>query len=60
MKKLLLLFLLIPMLGHSQNSSEEAPIFPGCENRKNKRKCFEKKLQQHIEANFRYPREAAV
>ena len=60
MKKLLLLFLLIPILGLSQYSSEEVPIFPGCENRKNKRKCFVKKLQEHIEANFRYPREAVV
>ena len=60
MKKLLFLFLLIPICALSQNSSEEVPIFPGCENKRNKRKCFEKKLRQHILTFFYYPKEAII
>ena len=60
MKKLLLLFILIPIWGLSQNSLEEVPIFPGCENKRNKRKCFDKKLRQHILTSFYYPKEAIV
>ena len=58
MKKLLLLLLVAPVLGFGQNSSEEVPIFPGCENKRNKRKCFDKKLRQHILNSFYYPKEA--
>ena len=58
MKKLLLLLLVAPVLGLGQNSSEEVPIFPGCENKRNKRKCFDKKLRQHILNSFYYPKEA--
>ena len=60
MKNLLFLFLLIPICALSQNSLEEVPIFPGCENKRNKRKCFEKKLRQHILTFFYYPKEAIV
>jgi TonB family protein len=39
-----------------------APIFPGCEefydSEKEKRKCFQEKLQQHIADNFQYPKVA--
>ena len=48
----------------SQNESsvfdkiEEVPIFPGCENIKNKRSCAQTKIQDHIIRNFRYPKEA--
>ena len=34
---------------------EEVPIFPGCENKKDKRACFGKMMQKHIERVFRYP-----
>lgn len=60
MKKLFFLFLLIPILGLSQNNLEEPPIFPGCEKKKNKRKCFHKKLELHILKYFIYPAEAIV
>ena len=60
MKKLLLLLLIAPVLGFGQNSSEEVPIYPGCENKRNKRKCFDKKLRQHILTFFYYPKEAIV
>lgn len=39
-----------------------APIFPGCEefydSEKEKRKCFQEKIQQHIADNFQYPKVA--
>ena len=31
------------------------PVFPGCEKKKNKRKCFQKKMLNHISKNFQYP-----
>ncbi len=36
---------------------EDVPIFPGCENVKKseRRKCFQDKVQRHINKNFRYP-----
>lgn len=37
---------------------ENAPIFPGCESCKNeqeRKECFNKKIQEHIKANFKYP-----
>lgn len=38
---------------------EKVPIFPGCENVRNKRKCFEEKIQEHIRKyNIRYPKVA--
>ncbi|MDZ4149292.1 MAG: TonB family protein [Flavobacteriaceae bacterium] len=37
---------------------EEAPIFPGCEDSTNKRACFKRKVNEHIRANFNYPRAA--
>lgn len=36
-------------------SVEEAPVFPGCENEKDKRACFQEMMQKHIRKNFRYP-----
>ena len=34
---------------------EEVPVFPGCENAKDKRECFNEMMQKHIQKNFRYP-----
>ncbi|MFS4456547.1 energy transducer TonB [Maribacter sp. 2304DJ31-5] len=34
---------------------EEVPIFPGCENAKDKRACFQKMMVKHIKKNFKYP-----
>ncbi|WP_405395508.1 energy transducer TonB [Maribacter sp. Asnod2-G09] len=34
---------------------EEIPVFPGCENEKDKRACFNDMMQKHIKKNFRYP-----
>jgi protein TonB len=34
---------------------EDVPVFPGCENAKDKRACFNEMMQKHIVKNFRYP-----
>ncbi|NND16713.1 MAG: energy transducer TonB [Eudoraea sp.] len=34
---------------------EDVPVFPGCENSKDKRACFNEMIQKHIRKNFRYP-----
>lgn len=34
---------------------EDVPVFPGCENSKDKRACFNEMMQKHISKNFRYP-----
>lgn len=34
---------------------EDVPIFPGCENAKDKRECFNEMMQKHIRKNFQYP-----
>ena len=70
MRNLYVIALLLPLLTFSQakNGSQtdfpftSAPIFPGCEefydSEKEKRKCFQEKLQQHIADNFHYPKVA--
>jgi len=34
---------------------ENVPVFPGCENEKDKRACFNTMMQKHIVKNFHYP-----
>ncbi|MBC9795036.1 energy transducer TonB [Sinomicrobium weinanense] len=34
---------------------EDVPVFPGCENAKDKRACFQEMMLKHIRKNFRYP-----
>jgi len=36
---------------------EDIPVFPGCEQGSDaeKRACFQKKIQEHVKKNFRYP-----
>lgn len=36
----------------------EVPVYPGCENIRNKRKCLQEKIQKHITRNLKYPKEA--
>ena len=36
-------------------SIEEVPVFPGCENEKDKRACFQKMMNRHISKVFKYP-----
>ena len=33
----------------------KAPVFPGCENAKDKRVCFQKMMIKHVNKNIRYP-----
>ncbi len=62
--RLFFIAVLFSFFGMSQNESsvfdkiEEVPIYPGCENIKNKRSCAQTKIQEHIIRNFRYPKEA--
>lgn len=37
---------------------EDVPVFPGCEDEKDKRACFQKMMNKHIAKNFRYPEAA--
>lgn len=34
---------------------EDVPVFPGCEDAKDKRICFQEMMNKHIAKNFRYP-----
>ena len=34
---------------------EEVPIFPGCEDAKDKRACFQDMIMKHVRQHFRYP-----
>ena len=62
MKKLTLLLLLVPIISFSQekefdfDSLERPPIYPGCEPYiQQLRSCFQRKIQIHINQNFKYP-----
>ena len=62
MKKLILLLVLVPILSFSQeieidfDSVERPPIYPGCEPYTQQlRSCTQRKIQIHINKNFRYP-----
>ncbi|MEN8789033.1 MAG: energy transducer TonB [Flavobacteriaceae bacterium] len=37
---------------------EEVPVFPGCEDQKDKRRCFQTMMIKHVNKNFRYPKSA--
>lgn len=37
---------------------EDVPIFPGCEDAKDKRTCFQEMMNKHIAKNFKYPEPA--
>ena len=41
---------------------EDVPLFPGCERvtKSDRRNCFQKKMNQHIAWNFRYPEQAVL
>jgi len=34
---------------------EDVPVFPGCENWKDQRQCFQEMMQKHVRKNFKYP-----
>ena len=39
---------------------EDVPVFPGCEgvSKKESKACFQRKMQEHVKANFTYPQTA--
>lgn len=37
---------------------EEVPVFPGCEDKQDKRRCFQAMMIKHVNQNFRYPESA--
>ena len=62
MKRLILLLVLVPFVSFSQeeeidfDSVERPPIYPGCEPYTQQlRSCTQRKIQTHINKNFRYP-----
>ena len=62
MNRLILLLVLVPLVSFSQekeidfDSVERPPIYPGCEPYTQQlRSCTQRKIQTHINKNFRYP-----
>tara|TARA_A100001011_G_C13986191_1_gene705363 strand:- start:202 stop:615 length:414 start_codon:yes stop_codon:yes gene_type:complete len=64
--RLFFIAVLFSFFGISQNELQtieidelsEVPVYPGCENIRNKRKCLQENIQRHIVRNFKYPKQA--
>ena len=64
--RLFFIAFLFSFFGISQNELQtieidelsEVPVYPGCENIRNKTKCLQENIQRHIVRNFKYPKEA--
>lgn len=64
--RLFFIAVLFSFFGMSQNELDtieidelsEVPVYPGCENIRNKTKCLQENIQRHIVRNFKYPKEA--
>ena len=64
--RLFFIAVLFSFYGISQNELEtieidelsEVPVYPGCEDIRNKTKCLQENIQRHIVRNFKYPKEA--
>ena len=41
------------------NAQQTSPVWPGCENSENVKKCFNQKLSQHVRENYEYPKNDA-
>ncbi|MDT0645463.1 energy transducer TonB [Zunongwangia sp. F260] len=70
MKKILVVLLLftasmgfaqegVKVDGNTITVKESAPVWPGCEDSEDKKKCFNQNLMQHIKENYKYPRNEA-
>ena len=45
--------------GNKLSTKEIAPVWPGCDgSEKEKKDCFNKKLVEHLKANYKYPKDA--
>ncbi|GAB2765957.1 energy transducer TonB [Salinimicrobium soli] len=71
MKKLLIVFLLlaggictaqegVKVKGNTLTTKQTAPVWPGCEGTAaEKKNCFNKKLVEHMKANYKFPKDAS-
>ena len=41
------------------NAQQTSPVWPGCENAEDVKKCFNQKLSQHVSKNYEYPQNEA-
>lgn len=41
------------------NAQQTSPVWPGCEDSKNVKKCFNQKLSQHVREHYVYPKNDA-
>ncbi|MUP44403.1 energy transducer TonB [Gramella sp. BOM4] len=59
MKKLVVIAcFLVGGLGMA-NAQQTSPVWPGCENAEDVKKCFNQKLSQHVRENYEYPKNDA-
>lgn len=57
MKKLLVITcFLLGGIGLANAQQQTSPVWPGCENAKNVKKCFNQKLSEHVRSNYVYPK----
>ncbi|WP_300437769.1 energy transducer TonB [Christiangramia sp.] len=40
-------------------AQQTSPVWPGCENSEDVKKCFNQKLSQHVSKNYEYPQNEA-
>ncbi|MAC65137.1 energy transducer TonB family protein [Zunongwangia profunda] len=40
-------------------AQQTSPVWPGCEDSKNVKTCFNKKLSKHVRENYKYPKNDA-
>ncbi|CAN5323897.1 hypothetical protein BH23BAC2_BH23BAC2_04660 [soil metagenome] len=49
----------VTVKGNTVTTKESAPLWPGCEKEAvTSTECFNKKLNEHIKANFKYPKDS--
>lgn len=41
------------------NAQQTSPVWPGCEDAEDVKKCFNQKLSQHVRENYEYPQNDA-
>lgn len=59
MKKLLVITcLLLGGMGIA-NAQQTSPVWPGCEDAEDVKKCFNQKLSKHVQENYVYPKNDA-
>ncbi len=46
----------VEVKGNTVTVKESAPVWPGCEDSKDQKACFNKMLMQHIKETYKYPK----